>query len=169
MFRELSQIILSINLSTTTLPQVKVNSFANAIQDASVKNDIDPYTIVAIATHESNWRERAVSPDKEDYGLLQVRAKYNGGEKNKANLLTGEFNIRAGTFIAGKARDFCRTKLKREPSTEEWMSVYQGSLPSCVPTQLTKVVWDFEVCIKNNIEKNETVNCRKIYWPRYEK
>src|SRR5260221_14792782 len=99
MFREILQIIAAIHISTTTLPEVKVNLFAKAIQDASVYADVDPLTIVSVITHESQWRERAVSPDGLDYGLMQVRAQYYMHGNHSDWLFNGVANIKAGTYI----------------------------------------------------------------------
>jgi hypothetical protein len=166
MFRELAQIVLAIQLSATgPLSASRVNSWAHVIQQQAVKVDVDPVEIVAIIAHESQFHERAISYDHEDYGLMQVRARYYGPNHNA--LLYGEHNIRVGSYIIGLSKDICRKRLGREPTTQEWLSPYQGSIPSCKPTKLTKLVNDFAQCLSYRVDFKDifVADCRKIYWP----
>jgi len=164
MFRELAQIIIAIQLSAAHILPVRINSFAQSIQDNAVKYDFDPFIEVAIIAHESKFNELVISKDKQDYGLMQIRAKYYGG--NKTYLLTGENNINVGSYIISKDKEYCRRVLKREPTTQEWLSVYHGS-PSayrCKPTKLTEQFEDYAVCIQDMIENNRDEICKEIYW-----
>lgn len=165
MFREIAQIILAIQLSTTSpVPASRINSWAHVIQQQAVKIDVDPVEIVAIIAHESQFHERAISQDHEDYGLMQVRARYYGPWHNA--LLNGEHNIRVGAYVIGLSKDICRKKFGREPTTQEWLAGYQGS-PICKPTKLTKLVNDFAQCLSYRVDFKDIfiADCRKLYWP----
>ncbi len=131
-------------------------NYAAMIDSQAIVSGVDPLLIVAIAMHESGWNERAISKDGEDYGLLQVRARYYGGRKEW--LLNPATNIKAGGYVIAKSIEFCRRWLKREPTTQEWLSVYQGSRPSCKSTQLTKSFEDYAVCVGLEVERGKTTN-----------
>ena len=163
MFREIAQIILAIQLSTSHLLPVRAQSFAQVMQKDAVKIGIDPFLFVAIAAHESHFNELAISKDGEDYGLLQIRAKYI--KYNPNWLLTGENNINVGSYLITKDIEYCQKILHREPTTQEWLSVFQGS-PSaykCKPTKMTKQFEDYAVCLDNNIVNNLPQDCKVIY------
>lgn len=163
MLREIAHILLSINLSTHAIPQVRQLALANTIQRQAESADIDPYIIVAIITHESQWAERAISQDGLDYGLMQVRHIHYGGDPEY--LLNGEANIRVGTYVIKKSIEFCRKYLDREPTTVEWMTTYQGNPHSCKPTKLAQKVVDYAECLEQNVEFGHNYNCKHIYWP----
>lgn len=169
MLRALAQIILSIQLSAqpqTKLPETRIEMLANCIQQQAMSADVDPFIIVAIITHESQWRERVISDDGFDYGLMQVRAIYYGG--SSSDLLIGENNIKVGAYQIKLSKEYCRNKLHREPTTEEWLAPYQGGKPSgynCTPTKMTKQVVAFATCLKDNVENNAGHFCQQIFWP----
>jgi len=168
MFREIVQIMLAIQLSAGPhYPAVRAEHLAKVIQSQSEAVDVDPLMIVAIAEHESHFNARAVSPDGLDYGLLQIRAKYYGGKPEW--LFDETNNIKAGVYIIRKSMEVCRRILKREPTTQEWLSVYQGSLPSCKPTKLTKIVYDYAQCLidltSGDAETQVPASaCTHMYW-----
>jgi hypothetical protein len=172
MIRELVQVVLAIHMSLAPvqhLPEMKVQQYAVDIQKGAEYAGVDPLILVAIATHESQWNERAISPDHKDYGLMQVRGMYyNGGQHNEW-LLNPHYNFATGSYIIKKSIEFCRKSLKREPTLQEWMSVYQGSVPSCKPTMLTKIVEDYYLClvrtIEIDVEQGPFSDCREVYWP----
>lgn len=172
MLREIAQIVFAIHMSLAPqqhLSEQRIQYYAAEIQKAADKADVDPLLYVSIITHESQWNERAISPDHEDYGLMQTRARYYNGGTHPEWLLNPHYNIQIGTLIITGARDFCRRFLKREPTLQEWMSVYQGSKPSCKPTKLTKIVEDYFQCLVNRVDVNgddgPLIDCREVYWP----
>ena len=163
MYRELMQIILAIKLSSPSLPDSRAESFAKVMQKDAVKEDIDPFLFVAIAEHESQFNELIISQNGEDFGLLQIRARHYGG--NSSYLLIGENNINVGSYIIRKDKEYCERKLGREPTTQEWLSVYQGS-PSaykCKPTKMTNDVETYAMCLENNIVYNIVDDCKVLY------
>ena len=165
MFRELFHILMSIQLSTHNIPVKRQEMLAKYIQQRAEYADVDPFVITAIITHESQWNEHAVSADGKDIGLMQIRVANVGNDTNY--LFYGENNIRVGTEIIKKDIDYCRNKLKREPTTQEWLSVYQGS-PSgykCRPTKLTKLFEDYSICLKDVVINGAEKNCKEVYWP----
>jgi len=167
MYRELAQIILAIQLSAPSLPQIKVEQFAPVIQKDAMKVEVDPLIFVSIILHESGFNEGLVSRDGLDEGLMQIRAANFGN--NKIGLLVGTFNIDVGAYSIKINKEFCAKHLKRQPSNQEWLSCYQGSCNSfahmCKPTRLTKQFEDYELCLQYEVEHNTNAHCRKIYWP----
>jgi hypothetical protein len=166
MFREIAQIVLAIQLSSSHLPISRTEQLAKSIKNGSEFAGVDPFIIVAIATHESGWNERTISDDGEDLGLLQIRGKFYGG-KNEW-LLSGENNIRVGSYIIKKDIEFCEKQLKRAPSEDEWLSCYAGQCTNpahwCKPTSLTKQFVAYEKCLENavsDIEQESAVDCKK--------
>lgn len=164
MFREAAQILLAMTLSAphSTPPEPRATQLATAIQQEADNVGVDPFVFVAIIAHESQWRERAISGDGLDYGLMQVRHLYYGANRNL--LLNGENNIKAGAYVIKKSVEFCRKFLGREPTTAEWMSVYQGNPRSCRVSRLSKKVADFGECLRQNVELGHNYNCKHIYW-----
>lgn len=169
MVRELLQILLSIQLSTHAIPQVREAALAHHIQQRAEYAGVDPFIVVAIITHESQWNERSISTDGMDYGLMQVRAAHYGADSNY--LLVGESNINVGTYIIKKSIEYCRIKLGREPSTQEWLSVYQGSYKGyhCKPTKLTAQFESYALCLQDVVVNGQDRNCKAIYWPNIKK
>lgn len=163
MIKELAQIILAIKLSTASLPDKSVHRYAEVIQKQAEFNGVDPAAIIAIITHESQWRSWVISSDHEDYGFMQIRARYYKGSIN--SLLNGEHNIKIGAFLMKANKDFCRKKLNREPSFQEWMAGYTGSW-GCKPNYLTSVMDRYKNCIENDVYFGTQSNCKDIYWPR---
>lgn len=165
MFREIAQLLLAMQISAphATPPEPRATVFATTIQQQADNVGVDPMIFVAIIAHESQWNERAISEDGLDYGLMQVRRLYYGAHPSL--LLNGENNIKAGANVIKKSIDFCRTFLKREPTTVEWMSVYQGNPRSCRPSRLAKKVVDFGTCLQKNVDEGHNYNCKRIYWP----
>lgn len=165
MFREAAQILMAMTLSAAhgTPPEPRATVLATAIQQEADNVGVDPFVFVAIIAHESQWQERAISEDGLDYGLMQVRKLYYGAHPSL--LLNGEHNIKAGAFVIKKSIEFCRKFLKREPTTAEWMSVYQGNPRSCRVSRLSKKVADFGECLQQNVEFGHNYNCKHIYWP----
>lgn len=168
MFRELFQIVMAIQLSTHNLPPTRVEMLAETIQQRAIYADVDPLIVVAIITHESQWNERNISVDGKDIGLMQIRVANMGN--NTSYLLLGQNNIRAGTDLIKRDIDYCRKVLGREPTTQEWLSPYQGPGRNgqgykCQPTKLTKLFADYASCLEDAVINGETKNCREIYWP----
>jgi hypothetical protein len=165
--REIAQIILAIQLSTHNIPSVRAEHLAGVIQQQSDKIGIDGLIEVAIITHESQWNERAISPDGLDMGLMQIRSIHYGG--NNSYLLDGDANIKVGSYLIKRSMDYCRKRLDREPTTQEWLSTYQGSGDAgfhCKPTKLTKLFENYYLCLKGDVENPANmVDCKKIYWP----
>jgi hypothetical protein len=161
MFRELAQILLSIQLSTHAIPQVREEALAKHIQKRAMYVDVDPFLVVAIITHESLWQEDAISKDGLDYGLMQIRSIYYGD--NPRYLLQGENNITVGTGLIKLSINYCRNRLHREPATQEWLAIYQGSGFDCHPTKLTKQFEDYALCLQDDVENNKDRDCKEIY------
>lgn len=147
-------IYLTISLLHPQLSSTTVGSYADAIVKQAETTYVDPYMIVSIIEHESRFDHNAISEDTLDVGLMQVRSMYYGGKRDW--LFNGLTNIKAGGYVIKKSIDFCRGFLKREPTTQEWLSVYQGSIPSCKSNKLTKQVEDYMFCLRSDLTQAKT-------------
>jgi Transglycosylase SLT domain len=139
-FRSIAAIVLAIRSIQPDVGEADANRYATALQIEAERHDFDPLTGVAIIQHESRFRARAISPDKEDFGLGQVRARHFGACKKdrdpklrpsagcravKERLLEPEENIRIMAELITSHRKICRMKAgnDRFPS---WLASYQG-------------------------------------------
>src|ERR1700735_1200428 len=129
MTTDIAPIIFAIHLVAPQLPSYIVNTYAAAIekQVETTTPEISPLTYITIIAHESGFRSNAISQDGMDYGLMQIRAIYYKGPAT--NLLNSEANIRAGAYILREDAKVCAKILGREPSLEETLSIYTGSIP----------------------------------------
>ena len=169
MFREIAQIVLGIHLSAPHLPMVKAEQFAPVIQQQAQAIDVDPLTIVSIIEHESLFRERVISADGQDYGLMQVRAKFHLHNRSGDWLLNGTSNIRAGVRLLKYSRDLCASVLGREPKVSEFVACYAGSCYNhermCKPINLSRQIEKYQDCLETDILYDTHTDCRNIYWP----
>lgn len=169
MLRELAQIVLAIHLSLSPqqhLPEKLIQYYATEIQAGGNSTEVDPLIFVAIITHESQWRSNAISPDQQDWGLMQVRGKYYSGGQHNDWLLNPHTNIQVGAYLIKKSMEYCTSKLDRQPLPQEWLSIYQGSGFGCKPTKLTKLFEDYYLCLKEDVENptDDVTDYKKIYW-----
>jgi hypothetical protein len=163
---DLATISLAINLSSPKLLTSKVKSYSQVIHNQSEKLNINPLIVIAIIKHESRWTQSLISLDGEDYGLMQVRARFTRTPKDR--LLWGEDNIFVGTYMIKSSEHYCTKFLGRKPSTQEWLSCYQGSCttPShiCKSTKMAAVVEQYAQCIQYSLEDLRCeFNCDLIY------
>lgn len=139
-YRSLAAIAFAIRLAQPEVSDADAQRFATALQQSAQSHDFDPLTGVAIIRHESRFRPRAVSPNQEDYGLAQIRARYVGACRDDADplrrpsaacraekqrLLDPDANIQRMAELIAYNRSFCKRKLG---STElaRWLASYQG-------------------------------------------
>ena len=78
MLRPIAVIVSAILLSRPTMPRTEAVRYAHALQAEAQAHDFDPLTGVAIIHYETRWNPTLVSPDGEDYGLAQIRARFFG-------------------------------------------------------------------------------------------
>lgn len=137
MVRAVPIIAAAIALVNPSLSKQTRNSYAKTIQVTAKKYELDPFTLVAIAWHESSFRPSVVSKDGEDYGLMQIRARYQKGCRNvsqdskscqveKARLLNGHYSIRRAGALIRSMRKLCRKRTKRPALFHRWMALYAG-------------------------------------------
>lgn len=164
MVRELAQIILAIQLSSPQMPDAMAEVYAKIIKGRSEQQDIDvdPYLVISVIAHESRWNPRAVSSDGADVGLMQIRASNYGGNRN--DLFNPETNINAGTYIMMKGREFCRKKLRREPTNAEYMALYAGESYAhlCTPTSISRWFEGYRTCLEREVNTGDRGDCRKL-------
>jgi hypothetical protein len=138
--RPLAVIVSAILMSRPTMPVTEATRYARVLDEEARKHAFDPLTAVAIIHFESRWQPWQISPDGEDYGLGQVRARYLGACRGdddpvghpspacraaKATLLAGETNIRRMASIITANRDLCRTKTGNA-NLAHWLAGYEG-------------------------------------------
>lgn len=114
-------------LSPTMSAPVRL-SYARIVHAEAERGHVDPLAVVAVVHHESRWRPGAVSPDGEDYGLGQVRARFRQGcrfdidpvnspseacRAAKSALLDPTTNLRALVFSMGAWKTMCGARVGR--------------------------------------------------------
>ncbi len=141
MIRSIAVIAWAILLSNPGMPRTQARAYAKTLQTAAKENSFDPFTGVAIIHNESRWRQSVISPDGEDYGLGQIRARYTKGCRDdaepvkkpsasckaaKARLLDGHYNIRRMGAEITAWRKFCRKLTKKPALFHRWLAGYGG-------------------------------------------
>jgi hypothetical protein len=161
-FRAIPVIVSAILLSRPTIPRAEATRYARVLQQEAVKRDFDPLTAVAIVHFESRWNPGAISPDGEDWGLGQIRARWlsacRGDEDPvrapsdacraaKNALLAGEVNLRRMGVIISANRELCKEKTGTA-ILPQWLAGYEGlNYPSldrwCAPNEKTWQVVEY--------------------------
>lgn len=140
MFRPLTIIVAAILLARPGMNQQEAMHYAKALQREAVDHDFDPFTGVSLIRRESRWHPKAVSPDGEDYGLAQIRARYIGACRAdedplrapseaclavKRSLLDGAYNIRVMATLITRNRELCKDKTGTA-RFGQWLASYEG-------------------------------------------
>lgn len=140
MLRTLQAIVAAIQLSAPGVSDPDALRFATALRDQAKQHDFDPFTAVAMIHSESRFNHLAISPDNEDYGLGQIRARFIGACKSadspvdhpsdecltqKERLLVPEENIRILAELISRHRLLCQRKV-RSTKFAHWLASYQG-------------------------------------------
>src|SRR5215831_5211180 len=140
MFRTIAAIALAMRFGHPDVSEQAATRYATALQAEAQRNDFDPLTGVAIIHRESHFHPRAVSPDGEDFGLSQVRARWIGAcakDKDplhhpsagcravKQRLLEPEENIRVMAELITHHRKLCQQKAGNS-GILHWLASYQG-------------------------------------------
>ena len=131
----------AIGLTQPSMAQNQREAYAKVVQKEARQRAFDPLTLVSLVHFESRWIASAVSPDGEDHGLGQIRARYVKGCRSdrdpvrhpsptckaaKARLLDGSTNIRRTAAAITANRKFCRKKTGRSALWRRWMPSYGG-------------------------------------------
>ena len=140
MLRPLQAIVAAIQLSAPGVIDPDALRFAIALREQAKVHDFDPFTAVAVIHSESRFNHLAISPDGEDYGLGQIRARFIGACKSaespvdhpsdeclsqKERLLVPEENIRVLAELITRHRQLCLRKA-RSNKLPNWLASYQG-------------------------------------------
>lgn len=127
-------------MSRPAMPIAEATRCARLIQREAVAHDLDPLTAVAIIHFESGFRPGAISPDGEDYGLGQIRARWlsacradedpvnapsDACRAAKIALLSPENNIRRMADLITANRELCKAKVGRA-DLPLWLAGYEG-------------------------------------------
>ena len=141
MIRSIAVIAWAILLSNPGMPDAQARAYAKTLQKAAKDHNFDPFSGVAIIHNESRWRQSVISPDGEDYGLGQIRARYVKGCRGdedplkrpsasckaaKARLLNGHYTLRRMGRHITDWRKTCRRITKRPALFHRWLAGYGG-------------------------------------------
>jgi hypothetical protein len=156
MLRPIAIIVSAITMSRPGIPAGDAEAYARLLQAQAKQHAFDPLSGVALIHFESGWYPGAISANREDYGLGQIRARYIGACRKDADplhdpsaecravkqaLLEPETNIRTMAEQITNHRKLCREKTGTA-YIHQWLASYQGSnYPSqkrwCVPKRRT--------------------------------
>lgn len=115
--------------------------YTHTILTESRKRSIDPLLVVALVEHESHWRAGAISDDGEDFGLGQIRGRYEPAcvkefdpvgdpstpcEEARMRLLDGSYNLKRTIATLAENRKLCRRILKQKVSQASLLASYGG-------------------------------------------
>jgi hypothetical protein len=140
MLRPIAVIVSAILMSRPGMPVADAERYARVLQAEAKEHGFDPFTGVAIIHFESGWQPQAISANREDYGLGQIRARYVGACKNdedplgnpseecrkvKQALLDAETNIRTMAELITNNRKLC-TQKTGTAYFHQWLASYQG-------------------------------------------
>lgn len=117
-------------------PELSSDLYSRAILEASRLADVDPIVLVAYVEHESRFTAGAVSGDGEDYGLGQVRARFQRPcrrsrasvkcRAEKARLLADPaYNMRVVAWKIRAAKKGKSWRKSRTPGT--WLAALAGT------------------------------------------
>ena len=131
---------IAILLCNPALGHGMADSYGRLLDAESARHGFDGLTAVSLVCHESGWRAGAISPDGEDYGLGQIRARYIGQCAHdsdplrspspgcmavKAGLLDGATNIRLMADHIMRWKRLCKTEAGSGASIR-WLAGYGG-------------------------------------------
>lgn len=156
MIRPLATIVAAIVFSRPEIAPEDASRYAKVVYEEAKARHFDPLTLVALVHTESAWHPDVVSPNGEDHGLGQVRARYVGACKKdsdplanpspecqavKSSLLDAETNLRLVAQLITDNRKLCLAKAK-SAALPRWIASYQGlNFPKakrwCVPGDKT--------------------------------
>jgi hypothetical protein len=140
LIRAAAILVSAILLSRPGMPKAEAQRYAKVLGEVAKEHDFDPLVAVAIIHFESRWHPAVVSPDGEDHGLGQVRARFVGACRDdldpvnfpsdacravKASLLDGATNLRRMGTIIEANRDLCKEKTGTA-KIQQWLAGYQG-------------------------------------------
>jgi hypothetical protein len=162
MLRSIAVIVSAIMMSRPQMQVAEAERYARVLQAEAKEHGFDPLTGVAIIHFESGWQPQAISANREDYGLGQIRARYVGACKDdedplgnpseacrkvKQSLLDAETNIRTMAELITNNRKLCKQKTGTA-YFHQWLASYQGlNFPKqkrwCAPKKRTWQVIEY--------------------------
>lgn len=135
---KLHAIMLAIYLCRPGIPEPARKAYAQEILRLPAAFRLHA---VALVEHESKWSPTAISRDREDVGLGQVRARFLRGCRGDADpvnhpsascraerlrLLDGLYNLRLSVAQLLKWRSTCRRKTGKVPTPAQLLQAYGG-------------------------------------------
>lgn len=98
-----------------------MNTLLSCIYFYSFLNGVDPQITKAVIKTESNGNPFALSADRKDGGLMQIRMKYV--PESKLQLFQSCTNVRRGTELLKQAMLKCKHK-----ADNTWLTCYNAGL-----------------------------------------
>lgn len=141
MVRTVAVVVAALLSLRPSVPAPAAQAWSKTIQKVAADRDIDPFTLLAIFWHESHLHPGVVSPDGEDFGLGQIRARYLKGCRRdmpaakdmsascmavKARLMDPTYNIALVAKVITKKRAACREITGRSAKFHRWLAAYGG-------------------------------------------
>ncbi len=83
-----------------------MNTLLSCIYFYSFLNQVDVRITQSVIEIESNGNPYALSPDRQDGGLMQIRMKY--APESRLQLFQSCTNVKRGTEILKRAKESCR-------------------------------------------------------------
>jgi hypothetical protein len=162
----LQEILIAIQLSHPNMSAGTLQQYAQSIDQQAVVAGVNPLDFVAIIEHESRFRPYVKSFDREDFGLMQVRARYFKGKAEW--LFNPVVNIQAGAHVIKGVVSMCEKHLGRKPTMSEYGSCYLGQCGSkasfCRPTKKSTLRERYRNCLANVVAGNDDIKtCKAIY------
>ncbi len=177
MFRAITVIVAAIQLDHPKVSDDEALVIARALQEQAESHEFDPLTGVSIIHHESRFTPGAISKDREDYGLAQIRARFIGKcrhtrspKKNptsgclaeKRRLLEPEENIATMAELITHHRQFCKKKVGNA-GFARWLASYQGrnnfkKKLYCVPGKGTHKVIEYRRALIRRLYRQGILN-----------
>jgi hypothetical protein len=116
-------------------PEIDGSEEAQAIEAAAKVAHVDPLELVALVEHESEFRRQAVSPDGEDHGLAQVRARHRPacrGQLQSAECEAEKRKLQIPSYNLGIVGQTIRLVKKGKPwkkkrSSAVWLAALAGT------------------------------------------
>lgn len=174
MIRE-AAVALALAHLAPRMPPAQRAELAHTFHIVAEKRGLDPLDLVAIAWHESDLRAGAISPDGEDFGLMQVRGRFLAAcldDRNskmckiaKVALLDPHRNIEvAGAAIAAIRSTLCR-RTGHKATFPRWLQAYGGLNHPRAPgvwcgQRKVKARW-VDVSARQHRALREILDCRR--------
>lgn len=109
---------------------------AELLVELGRRRHFDPFTLMAIVKHESDWNSNAISKDGRDFGLSQVRStnfkacredrSSQGCKTIESMLLEWKFNLEFAAMLIEANREYCKRVVGTDLAVY-WLNGFTGA------------------------------------------